>query len=138
MPAQTNDPEAKPNLACDSAPDYDYDLFEHRSVSWLAMPFPATVRGVDQSGDRFRIDTVLDNFSAAGLYVRLARPIEPGATLFVVVRFTVAPVARPTAPGMAARGVVMWAEPRHGVWGIAVKFMRQRFLYAATNCSRPA
>jgi hypothetical protein len=133
MSAQTNDPNANLDLAWRSTPDYD--MFERRSIPRLATPFPTTVRGVDQAGDRFRIDTVIDNFSAAGLYLRLARPIEPGATLFVVVRFTVAPAARLTAPGVAARGVVVWAEPQPGAWAIALKFMRQRFLYAVTNGS---
>ncbi len=131
MPAQTNGPDANLNFVCGSMPDYDYDLIERRSVPRIATPFPATVRGVDQAGDRFRIDTVLDNFSAAGLYLRLARPIEPGTTLFVVVRFAVAPAAGPAAPGVAARGVVVWAEPRPGgAWGVALRFVRQRFLYA--------
>jgi hypothetical protein len=92
------------------------------------MPFPAMLRGVDQAGDRFRIDALLDNFSAAGLFIRLMRPIEPGTTMFVVVRFTVGPAAKP-APGVAARGVVVWAQPQIGAWGVAVKFVRQRFLY---------
>jgi hypothetical protein len=131
MPAQTNGLEANLNRACGSA--LVDDLIERRSVPWIATPFPATVRGVDQAGDRFRIDTVLDSFSAAGLYLRLARPIEPGATLFVVVRFAVAPAARLAAPGVAARGVVVWAEPRSGAWGVAMKFTRQRFLFAAAG-----
>ncbi len=130
MPAQTNGPDANLNFVCGSMPDYVYDLIERRNLPRIATPFPATVRGVDQAGDRFRIDTVLDNFSAAGLYLRLARPIEPGTTLFVVVRFTIAPAAGPAAPGVAARGVVVWAEPQPGAWGVAVKFTHQRFLYA--------
>jgi hypothetical protein len=133
MPAQTNGPDANLNFLSGSAPGYDYDLFERRSVPRLATHFPATVRGVDRAGDRFRIDTLIDNFSAAGLYLRLVRPIEPGATLFVVVRFTVAPDPSLAAPGVAARAVVVWVEPQPGAWGIALKFMRQRFLYAAAS-----
>ena len=133
MPAQTNGPDANQNYVYDSMPDYDYDFIERRNLPRIATPFPATVRGVDRAGDRFRIDTVLDNFSAAGLYLRLARPIELGATLFVVVRFAVAPAAILAAPGVAARGVVVWAEPQPGAWGIALKFIRQRFLYAAAS-----
>jgi hypothetical protein len=128
MPAQSNGLDANLSLAYGSKPDYD--LIDRRSMSWIATPFPATVRGVDQAGDRFRIDTILDSFSAAGLFLRLARPIEPGATLFVVVRFAVAPAPIQAAPGVAARGVVVWAEPQPGAWGIALKFTRQRFLYA--------
>jgi hypothetical protein len=121
------------NLSLAYASMIDYDLVERRSVPRIVTPFPTTLRGVDQTGDWFRIDTVLDNFSAAGLFMRLVRPIAPGATLFVRVRFTVGLVARPAAPGVAARGVVMWAEPRRGAWGVAVKFIRQRFLYAVAG-----
>jgi PilZ domain len=131
MPAQSNGRDVNLSLAYRSMPDAD--LIERRSTPRIVTPFPVTVRGVDQAGDRFRIDTVLDNFSAAGLYLRLVRPIKPGATLFVVVRFTVAPAANLTAPGVAARGVVVWVEPLLSAWGVGLKFMRQRFLYAATN-----
>jgi hypothetical protein len=43
----------------------------------------------------------------------------------------VVPVASLAAPGVAAHGVVVWAAPQpDGAWGVAVKFMRRRFLYA--------
>ena len=129
MPAQTNRLDAHLSLAHGSTPEYD--RIERRSVPRIATPFPATLRGMNQAGDWFRIDTVLDNFSAAGLFLRLALPLEPGATMFVVVRFTVAPAARLAAPGVAARAVVVWAAPQpDGAWGVAAKFLRQRFLYA--------
>jgi len=109
------------------------DGVERRSTPRIELPFPATVRGIDRSGERFELATLLDNLSATGLYLRLARPVEPGATLFVVVRFAVAPAAVLAAPGVAARGVVVWVEPQPGAWGVAMKFTRQRFLYAAAN-----
>jgi len=130
-PAQMNGLDANLSLAYGSMPAAD--LIERRGTPRIATPFPATVRGVDQAGDRFTIDTVLDNFSAAGLCLRLVRPIELGATMFVVVRFTVAPAAMLAAPGVAARAVVVWVEPQPGAWGIAIKFTRQRFLYAAAG-----
>ena len=131
MPAQMNCRDANLSLAGGSLPDYH--LIERRSVPRIATPFPAMLRGVNQAGDWFRIDTVLDNFSAAGLYLRLVLPIEPGATMFVVVRFTIGPAARPAAPGVAARAVVVWAERRGGAWGVAMKFTHRRFLYAAAG-----
>jgi hypothetical protein len=130
MSVQMNGLEANLHFACGSMPEYDFDLVDGRGVPWIATPFPATVRGVDQAGDRFRIGTILDSFSAAGLFLRLARPIELGATLFVVVRFVVAPTPSLAAPGVAARGVVVWAKPQAGDWAIGLKFTRQRFLYA--------
>jgi hypothetical protein len=45
-------------------------------------------RGVDRCGERFELETLLDNLSATGLHLRLARPVEPGATLFIIVWLT--------------------------------------------------
>jgi PilZ domain len=132
-PAQMNRLDANLSRAYGSLPAAD--LIERRSTPRITTPFPATVRGVDRAGDRFTIDTVLDNFSAAGLCLRLVRPIELGATMFVVVRFTVAPAAMLAAPGVAARAVVVWAAPRSGAWAVAIKFTHQRFLYAAASGS---
>jgi hypothetical protein len=77
---------------------------ERRSTSRIELPFPAIVRGVDQDGEWFTLETVVDNLSACGLYLRLARPVEPRATLFVVVRFAPAGSAAVAAPGVAVRG----------------------------------
>lgn len=38
----------------------------------IELPFPATVRGVDATGERFTVDTVLDSLSAHELCLRLA------------------------------------------------------------------
>jgi hypothetical protein len=134
MPAQTDSLESNESSA--RAETHSWPLVERRSVPRIATPFPTTVRGVDQAGDRFIIDAVLDNFSAAGLYVRLVRPIELGARLFVVVRFVVTPVPRLPAPGVAARGVAVRVDRQSGgARGIAIKFVRQRFLYAAEAAS---
>lgn len=131
MPAQVNRLDANLNRAY--ATTCDQRLIERRRVPRIAAPFPTILRGVDQSGDRFRIDTVLDNFGAEGLYVRLVRPIELDATVFVVVRFAVGSIPMLAAPGVAARGVVVWVEPQPGAWGIGIRLMRQRFLYAAAQ-----
>jgi len=48
----------------------DGDLIERRSAPRIATPFPATLRGVNQAGDWFRIATALENFSVVGLYLR--------------------------------------------------------------------
>jgi hypothetical protein len=107
---------------------------ERRGAVRIAMPFPAIVRGMDQTGDRFTLDAVLDNLSSTGLYLRLAQPVERGATLFVVVRLAIAPAHQVPAACVAVRGVVLRAEPQpDGTGGIAVMFTRHRFLYAATT-----
>jgi hypothetical protein len=106
---------------------------ERRRVIRVDVPFPATVRGVDRMGERFTLDAALDNLSACGLYVRLARSVEPGTTLFVVVRLSTAPADAASAPYVAFRGLVRRVEPQSdGRYGLAVEFTRHRFLYALT------
>jgi len=107
---------------------------ERRGAVRVAIPFPATVRGMDQTGDRFTLDTVLDNLSSTGLYLRLARLVEPGATLFVVVRLAVVSAQQVAAASVAVRGVVLRAEPQSsGMRGVAILFTRHRFLYAVAT-----
>src|SRR5262245_25287060 len=107
------------------------DGTERRSTPRIDLPFPATVRGVDRNGERVEQETLLDNLSAAGLYLRLARPVEPGATLFIVVRLTATPGQSTVGPGVAARGSVLRVDLRPGgACGVAVAFRRHRFLYA--------
>ena len=91
-------------------------------------PFPVMVRGVDATGETFEINTVLDNLSASGLYVRLERRIEPGTKLFAIVHISMSPPEVP-APHVAVRGVVLRVEPLpDDTWGVAVRFTRYRFL----------
>ncbi len=108
-----------------------YDSMERRRAPRIVMPFPATVRGIDVTGKPFEVDTVLDNFSACGLYLRLARPVEQGRQLFVVVRLSLAPAHAVPAPRVALHGVVLRVKPQpDSMYGLALSFARHRFLYA--------
>ena len=49
---------------------------ERRQHPRLSEPFPVLVRGVDAYGEALEINTVLDDFSAGGLYVRLRWRVE--------------------------------------------------------------
>jgi PilZ domain-containing protein len=103
-----------------------------RGAYWVAAPFPALIRGVDASGDRFQVAALLDTLSTEGLYVRLGRPVEPGAILFVVVRLSTAPDLATPAPRIAAHGRVVRVERQAGgMFGVGVAFVRHRFLYAS-------
>ena len=44
---------------------------ERRQHPRRSEPFPVLVRGVDVHGEVFESNTVLESFSAGGLYVRL-------------------------------------------------------------------
>ena len=92
----------------------------------LYQPFPVKVRGVDAEGGDFDLNTVLENFSAGGLYLHLPQVLEPGAKVFAVVR-----LGTQEAPGavVAVRGRVRRVDAKpDGGSGVAVQFTRHRFL----------
>ena len=102
---------------------------------WVDTPFPAHIRGVDAHGERFALDAVLDTLGPQRLYVRLPRPVEPGANLFVVVRLSPDPTATAPCARIAVRGEVVRTDAQpDGRCGAAVAFPRHRFLYASTGC----
>ena len=107
---------------------------ERRSEERVDLPFPALVRGMDATGHRFAIEVVLDNLSASGLYLRLARPIGQGARLFICVQLALTADPNAHAPRAALHGIVLRAEPQaDGRIGVAVAFERHRFLYASAG-----
>ena len=101
---------------------------ERREKPRIDLPFRAKVQGVDQRGESFEIETALDNFSAGGLYLRLAREVNPGAQLRIFVRL---PTASENAGAwqIATDGVVLRAaKQQDGGCGLAVQFTKHRFL----------
>ncbi len=108
---------------------------ERRHGLRVDLPFPATVRGIDATGERFTVNTQLDNLSACGLYFRLERTVEPGAHLLLVVRLATAPNA---GLRVALRGTVLRTEAHDdGRCGVAVAFDRHRFLYVSAFVDCP-
>jgi PilZ domain len=101
---------------------------ERRRQERIYEPFPVTIRSVDASGEAFETQTVLDNFSASSLRVRLQRRVKRGAKVFAIIRLSTSPPEVP-APRVAVRGVVLGVEPQgDGTWSIAVNFTHHRFL----------
>jgi hypothetical protein len=87
------------------------------------------VRGRNDSGEEYEIDTVLDNLSPGGLYVRLARTVEESAKLFLLVRLSPSPDWTIFAPLVAIQGEGLRAEPQtDGRCGVAVRFSHRRFV----------
>ena len=104
----------------------DFPDRERRERPRIEQPFPATVRGVDATGEPLDIDAVLDNMSTGGLYVRIPRPIEPGMQLTFGIRVAVSGAQEPAAR-IAARGVVRRVDLTiRGERGLAVEFTRHR------------
>ena len=102
---------------------------ERRQHPRLYEPFSVLVRGVDACGEAFESTTVLDNFSAGGLYVRLMWRVEPGVRLFAIVH--IAPAMNPTGsePRVAVRGRAVRVELHlEGQWGVGMRFTHHHFL----------
>ena len=105
-----------------------------RDTPSIAVPFLATVRGVDRDGERFEAETVLENLSTHGLAMRLARPVKPNTRMLILVRFATDLARGESVPGVVAHGVVQQAELRpDGAYDVAVAFTHHRFLYASTT-----
>jgi len=80
----------------------------------------------DAAGRLWRLDVVLDNLSAGGMYLRLNQSVRQDAYLSIAVRLSTAARTTP-AMRLVARGVVLRAEPLpDGTWGLAVEFARRR------------
>ena len=106
----------------------------HRSVEFRSKPriydpFPVTVHGVDIDGETFEFETIVDNISAGGLYLRLMRCIERGVKLLVVIRLSTAPSDDVSAPRIVTHGEVLRAESKPGgVCCVAIAFTHHHFL----------
>lgn len=101
---------------------------ERRSKLRIAVPFHAKVRGTDLSGDEFAVETVLDNISAGGLYVRIVPRVAIGTRLSVDVALRTTPVATGDSPRFSVDGTVLRAEQKPGgACGLAVSFEQVRF-----------
>ena len=82
-----------------------------------------------ETGEAIDLLTVLENFSAGGLYVRLPHRVDVGAKMFAVVCFTMRRVPEASWLQVAVRGRVVHTELHSdGRWGVGVQFTRHRFL----------
>ena len=99
---------------------------ERRRHPRVHLPFPASVEGVDDGGEPFRVETALDDLSAGGVYLRLHKRVRPGAVLTVTARFSRVP-----GRGIVVRmtGKALRVEPKPGgAFGVAVLAEERRIL----------
>ena len=82
-------------------------------------------------GESFESETVIDNLSADGLYLRLLQHVERGASLSVVFQLSLkVGTGADSPPRVAVKGLVLRTESKPGgVWGAAITFDRSRFLF---------
>jgi hypothetical protein len=104
----------------------DFRDRERRASSRTHTSFAVTIRGKDAHGKALDFDTMLDNLSGSGMYVRIPRRFERGEPVAVGIRFaetgTLDRVAR-----VAARGIVVRVDPTpDGAFGLAIAFTKTR------------
>ena len=93
-------------------------MLERRAKPRVSEPFPTTVSGIDQAGESFELDCVLDNISSTGLYVKIPRQLEQGSEVRLIVSFSADPTP---GAGAAIRGVALRSDPQADKrWGLAV------------------
>ncbi|HYN23963.1 MAG TPA: PilZ domain-containing protein, partial [Pyrinomonadaceae bacterium] len=99
---------------------------ERRGHPRIYQPFLTTLR--DKNGPAcgrvFKIETLLDNLSASGMYLRLAQPVGQGTEIHAFIQLPNAPTTQEaSAQLVATTGVVLRAKPQpDGMCGIAVAF----------------
>ncbi len=109
---------------------------ERRARPRIYEAFPANVRGVDESGCDFELDTVLDNLSTGGLYLRLPRSIRRGSKLSLLVQFSSIHNGATPTPTISLKGTVTRAEPQpDGRCGLAVVVNASRLMSSESAAS---
>lgn len=102
---------------------------EQRAKPRIAAPFRTTVQGIDAMGVAFEENTVLDNLSSDGLYLRLRRQLLVGAKLSFFIQMSVTPAEDESMRNVVAEGRVLRADAlSNGAYGVAVSFISRRFL----------
>jgi PilZ domain len=101
---------------------------ERRRKPRINTPFPARVKGVDVDGRSFEVNTILDNLSSDGCYLRIMPCVAPGMLIEVVFRL-LATLDDVQPRAINVRGTVLRADERPGgACGVAMLFNTQRFL----------
>jgi hypothetical protein len=104
------------------------DTRDRRNKLRISMPFHAKVKGLDLAGSEFIVETVLDNISADGLYMRMVPNVEIGANLWIDVGLHTTSHVTEDSPRFSIDGVVVRTEEKPGgAYGVAVSFGKVRF-----------
>ena len=104
------------------------ETLERRKNPRVSIPFHVRVRGVDEAGKQFSIETVVDNISGSGLYLRMMPYVEAGTKLVFDIQLRPAQQFEEQAPHFSADGSVVRSEKLPGgASGVAASFAKVRF-----------
>ena len=110
-------------------PSTSYVGPERRGKSRLYWCGAAMARGVEMGGGQFETNAVIDDISASGLHIRLGKRVEPGATLFLTMRFTNPSAVVARGPLIAIQGRVLRVEELpEGDFGVALAIEQHEFV----------
>ena len=116
----------RPGLRSEIPPKAERTV-ERRATPRVCGPLPAIALDVTGSGRRLGVHAVLDDLSAGGFYLRLARPAREGEQLLVVTQVSGAVIVM--------RGAVLRVEPQEdGTCGLAVAVRRHQ-IFSLTDAS---
>lgn len=100
---------------------------ERRLSPRVEAAYPVRLKGIESGGRRFKEETLVENLSSGGLYLRLSRTVPIGSDVALVARLSTTPEETATGVRLAARGTVLRLEPKpDGGYGVAVKFKQRR------------
>ena len=101
--------------------------FERRKKPRISTPFPITVHGINEKGERYQFETLIDNLSVGGVYLRHGERIDPYSKLELFIQLSES--AGKSAPVIKAEGIVLRTELKtDGLFGLAVVFTNHRFI----------
>ena len=99
---------------------------ERRQKGRINEPFPARIWGIDSGDLPFNVDVVLDNISSSGLYLKMARPVDVGSEVRLIVHLLSGPTTGATA---SVQGRILRDELQvDGRHGLAIEISKHRFL----------
>jgi PilZ domain len=102
---------------------------DRRRAERILIPFPAVVEGVDHSGAGFKVNTVLDNLSKGGLYLRMIPSVDVGTKLNVIFRLSASVETEASSTKIEIKGEVMRVDRKEGgACGVALKYSPSRFI----------
>ena len=92
---------------------------ERRAAPRICGPIPAVALDMTASSQKLGVHMVLDNLSAGGFYLRLARRVEHCEKLSIITQISHAIIM--------LRGAVLRIEPQmDGAYGLAVQITQYR------------
>jgi hypothetical protein len=98
---------------------------ERRAKPRLAKAMSASVWGTDAQGKKFEIDSVIDNMSSRGIYLRMPWAMSLGVEINLAISFS---NGQPR-PNAVVRGEVLRDEPlTDGRHGVAVAIREHHFI----------